>query len=78
LFLGLLFITNSEQRDGKKSSRPSLFNRFFIIKRLLSLVMIAFIIATPLAWLAMSNWLQDFAYRTNISCGYLLPAASAC
>ena len=36
-------------------------------KDLLSLVMIAFIIATPLAWLAMSNWLQDFAYRTNIS-----------
>ena len=36
-------------------------------KDLLSLVMIAFIIATPLAWLAMRNWLQDFAYRTNIS-----------
>ena len=36
-------------------------------KDLLSLVMIAFIIATPLAWLAMNNWLQDFAYRTNIS-----------
>jgi ABC-type antimicrobial peptide transport system permease subunit len=36
-------------------------------KDLLSLVLIAFIIATPLAWLAMSNWLQDFAYRTNIS-----------
>jgi len=36
-------------------------------KDLLSLVLIAFIIATPLAWLAMSKWLQDFAYRTNIS-----------
>ena len=36
-------------------------------KDLLSLVMIAFIISTPLAWLAMNNWLQDFAYRTNIS-----------
>jgi predicted permease len=36
-------------------------------KDLLSLVLIAFIIATPLAWLAMNNWLQDFAYRTNIS-----------
>ena len=36
-------------------------------KDLLSLVLIAFIIATPLAWLAMNNWLQDFAYRTNMS-----------
>ena len=36
-------------------------------KDLLSLVLIAFVIATPLAWLAMNNWLQDFAYRTNIS-----------
>ena len=36
-------------------------------KDLLSLVLIAFVIATPLSWLAMNNWLQDFAYRTNIS-----------
>src|SRR6187401_3035688 len=36
-------------------------------KDLLSLVLIAFIIATPLAWMAMNSWLQDFAYRTNIS-----------
>ena len=36
-------------------------------KDLLSLVLIAFVIATPLAWMAMNNWLQDFAYRTNIS-----------
>jgi len=36
-------------------------------KDLLSLVLIAFIIATPLAWMAMRNWLQDFAYRTDIS-----------
>ena len=36
-------------------------------KDLLSLVLIAFIIASPLAWLAMNNWLQDFVYRTNIS-----------
>ena len=36
-------------------------------KDLLILVLIAIIIAAPLAWLALSNWLQDFAYRTPLS-----------
>ena len=30
-------------------------------------VVIAFFIASPIAWLLMNHWLQDFAYRTNIS-----------
>lgn len=32
----------------------------------LKLVLLALIIASPLAWLAMNNWLQEFAYRVNI------------
>jgi len=36
-------------------------------KDLVSLVMVAFIIAAPLAWLAMNKWLQNFVYRTQIS-----------
>src|SRR5258706_1238130 len=35
-------------------------------KDFLKLVMIAAIIAFPIAWYAMSHWLQDFAYRINI------------
>jgi putative ABC transport system permease protein len=31
------------------------------------LVMIAFVIATPIAWWAIYKWLQEFAYRTTIS-----------
>jgi putative ABC transport system permease protein len=36
-------------------------------KDFLKLVGIAIIIASPLAWYIMNKWLQDFAYRTNIS-----------
>lgn len=43
-------------------------------KDFIGLVVIAFVIATPLAWLVMHNWLQDFAYRISIS-WWIFPAA---
>lgn len=33
----------------------------------LKLVLIATLIAFPISWMAMNSWLQDFAYRINIS-----------
>lgn len=38
-----------------------------ISKDIIKLVVLASIIATPLSWLAMDKWLQNFAYRINIS-----------
>ncbi|MDP4249986.1 MAG: ABC transporter permease, partial [Bacteroidota bacterium] len=38
-----------------------------ISKDFLKLVCIASLIAFPLGWWAMSEWLQDFAYRIPIS-----------
>ena len=38
-----------------------------LCKEFLVLVAIAFVIASPIAWYGISNWLQDFAYKTNIS-----------
>jgi len=35
-------------------------------KDFLKLVLISILIATPLAWYFMNNWLQDFAYRVHI------------
>ncbi|MCF0058573.1 ABC transporter permease [Dyadobacter sp. CY356] len=39
----------------------SLFGREFLI-----LVTVAFMIAAPIAWYAMKNWLNQFAYRINL------------
>jgi putative ABC transport system permease protein len=36
-------------------------------KDFLMLVGLSIVIATPIAWYIMHNWLQDFAYRINIS-----------
>ncbi|MEO8111532.1 MAG: ABC transporter permease [Ginsengibacter sp.] len=38
-----------------------------VSKEFLLLVAIAFIISIPVTWWAMDTWLQDFAYRVNIS-----------
>ena len=46
-----------------------------IAKDFLKLVLIASVIAFPVAWWAMNKWLQDFAYRINISWWIFMGAA---
>jgi len=43
-------------------------------KDFLKLVLIAFVLAAPLAYLAMSRWLEDFAYRIELGPGIFLIA----
>ncbi|HTQ65354.1 MAG TPA: ABC transporter permease [Puia sp.] len=69
--LGLVMFT-AEQRTKEFGIRKvlgaspfSLFN--LLSKEFILLVLVAMIIASPLAWLAMNNWLNDFIYHINIS-----------
>jgi len=45
-----------------------------VSKEFLLLVGLAFLIAAPMTWWAMSKWLQEFAYRTPVS-WWIFPAA---
>ena len=54
------------------SSIVILLSRDFI-----KLVLLAILIATPIAWYVMSRWLEDFAYRTEIGVGVFLLAGCA-
>ncbi|HMF72949.1 MAG TPA: FtsX-like permease family protein, partial [Flavitalea sp.] len=69
--LGLVMFT-AEQRTKEFGIRKvlgaspvTLFN--LLSKEFLLLVLIALVIASPLAWLAMNNWLQNYAYKVGIS-----------
>ncbi len=44
-----------------------------LTKELLLLVLLANIIAWPIAYSAMNNWLQDFPYRENIRVEFFIP-----
>ena len=69
--LGLAMFT-AEQRTREIGIRkvlgasvPGLFA--LLSKEFLQLVLIALVIASPLAWWAMNTWLKDYEYRTTIS-----------
>ena len=46
-------------------------------KDFLKLVLVAVLVAFPLAWWAMEDWLKNFAYRVNISAAVFLIAAAS-
>jgi hypothetical protein len=68
--LGLAIFT-AEQRTREIGVRKVLGASVGNVFRLLSgeflrLVFLSLLIATPLAWLAMNKWLQDYAYHTEL------------
>ena len=69
--LGLAMFT-AEQRTREIGIRkvlgasvPGLFA--LLSKEFLQLVVVALLIATPVAWWVMNNWLKDYNYHTNVS-----------
>ena len=65
-----LVISIGEARTKEIGIRKVLGSSVFGILRLLSfefvrLIGVAFVIACPIAWFAMDNWLDSFAYRTT-------------
>src|SRR4030095_1959368 len=69
--LGLVMFT-AEQRTKEFGIRKvlganagTLFS--LLSKEFLLLVFFAMLIASPLAWLVMNNWLKDYAYRIDIT-----------
>ena len=79
--LGLLGLTayTVERRTKEIGIRKVLGASVTTIVTLLSqdfvkLVVIALLVATPIGYYAMQRWLQDFAYRTDISLGVFLVA----
>ena len=46
-------------------------------KDFLKLVIVGFVLAVPVTWYTMDQWLQNFAYRTEVSVGVLALAGGA-
>jgi ABC-type antimicrobial peptide transport system permease subunit len=72
--LGLMGLTifTAEQRKKEIGIRKVIGARSMDIVLMLStdiikMVLLSLIISTPLAWLAMNNWLQNYPYRTPIN-----------
>jgi putative ABC transport system permease protein len=79
--LGLISIIIQQRTKEigiRKLLGASIANIIYIFsKRIILLVLIASIIAFPIAWWAMNKWLEDFAYRIHIGWWVFVVAGAA-
>lgn len=68
-----ILLTKSKEMSIRKILGSSAANIASLLsKEFITLIIIAFFIATPIAYYVMDLWLQDFTYRINLSIGMFL------
>jgi len=70
----------ADQRRNEIGVRKALgANAFDIVREMsvdfLRLIVIALIVAVPVGWMLMNQWLEDYAYRVDVDWRVILPAA---
>jgi putative ABC transport system permease protein len=61
----------------RKTHGSSIFNIFILFNgRFVKWILIANVIAWPVAWFAMNRWLENYAYKTTVS-WWIFPIAAA-
>lgn len=79
--LGLvMYITNQKTKEiGIRKVIGATISQIIVLlsKDFLKLVLLAFLIAVPIAWWGAHKWLENFAYRTDVSWWVFLAGGSA-
>ncbi len=66
--IAFVIVRKTKEIGIRKVLGASIYNIVGLLsKDFLKLIILALIIASPIAWYFMHQWLQDFAYRVNIS-----------
>ena len=72
-FVSFMAVQRSREVGIRKVLGASVLNIIYILSReFIVLIGVAFLIAAPVAWYFMHQWLQKFAYRTHIGIGLFL------
>ncbi|MBU8891582.1 MAG: ABC transporter permease [Bacteroidales bacterium] len=72
------FITTQRTKEIgiRKSLGASAFSiNKLILKQFINIVLVSMLFAWPIAYYAMNNWLQNYAYKINLHLGYFLIAS---
>jgi len=72
--MAMLVVSQRKKEIGiRKVIGASVFSvSYLLTKEFLKLVLVAFLIASPIVWWLMKEWLQNYAYRINLSAWFFV------